>query len=215
MAPAGIRAEIAVDSPGGCPVASVSGETGAESRTVSRTSRPLEAETVTEEFVLDADVEVDRDDVERVFSYGESDVYRFQRSQGAGCPCETIERHDCPVVDVSARDGTLHLVFHAPDMDRLQSIVADFQAAYDGVSVRRLLRSSEDRTEQDLVFVDCGTLTDRQREVLEIAHEMGYFTHPKGANAGQVAEALGITTSTFTEHLAAAQSKLFSAILEE
>jgi predicted DNA binding protein len=43
---------------------------------------------------------------------------------------------------------------------------------------------------------------------------MGYFEHPKGANAGEVAEALAITTATFSEHLSAAQSKLFDAILD-
>lgn len=214
MASSGIRAEIAVRSPGSCPIASVSAETGATSRTVSRSvGSPADA-VVTEEFVLDSDVEVDREDVEHVFSYGSRDVYRFSRERGAGCPCEAIERHDCPVVDVSTRDGTLYLVFHAPDMDRLQAVVSDFRESFDGVEVRRLLRSREDKTEQELVFVDSGSLTDRQREVLETAHEMGYFEHPKGANAGQVAEALGITTSTFTEHLSAAQSKLFSAILD-
>ena len=214
MAPAGIRAEVAIRSPGNCPIAAVSAETGAASQTISRGVGAPDSPHVTEEFLLDADVEVGRDDVERVFSYGGEDVYRFTRERGAGCPCEAIESHGCPVVDVHTRDGTLYLVFHAPDMDRLQAVVGDVKATFDDVSVRRLLRSADDRSEDELVIVDCGTLTARQREVLETAHEMGYFDHPKGANAGEVAEALGITTSTFTEHLSAAQSKLFSAMLE-
>ena len=52
------------------------------------------------------------------------------------------------------------------------------------------------------------------REVLETAHEMGYFEYPKRANAGDVAEAVGISRSTFSEHLGAAQTKLLDAILE-
>jgi len=43
---------------------------------------------------------------------------------------------------------------------------------------------------------------------------MGYFDYPKGANATDVAEELGVARSTFTEHLAAAQTKLMDAILE-
>ena len=43
---------------------------------------------------------------------------------------------------------------------------------------------------------------------------MGYFDHPKGANAGDVADALDISRSTFTEHLAAAQTKLLEAVLK-
>jgi predicted DNA binding protein len=77
-----------------------------------------------------------------------------------------------------------------------------------------LLRSRVDHEESDLVFVDRSVLTERQREVLETAHEMGYFEHPKGANAGEVADELDISTSTFSEHLAASQRKLMDALLE-
>jgi hypothetical protein len=50
--------------------------------------------------------------------------------------------------------------------------------------------------------------------VLETAHRMGYFDHPKGADAGDVADELGISRSTLAEHLSTAQSKLFDAILD-
>jgi predicted DNA binding protein len=43
---------------------------------------------------------------------------------------------------------------------------------------------------------------------------MGYFERPKEANATEVAEALGIAQSTFTEHLMAAQRKLLDDVLE-
>lgn len=43
---------------------------------------------------------------------------------------------------------------------------------------------------------------------------MGYFSYPKQANAGEVADSLGVTRSTVTEHLCAAQTKLTEAIVE-
>jgi hypothetical protein len=43
---------------------------------------------------------------------------------------------------------------------------------------------------------------------------MGYFEHPRTANAGEVADELDISRSTFAEHLAAAQSKLLDAVLD-
>lgn len=43
---------------------------------------------------------------------------------------------------------------------------------------------------------------------------MGYFDHPKGANATEVADVLDITQATFAEHLSAAQRKLLSTILD-
>lgn len=63
------------------------------------------------------------------------------------------------------------------------------------------------------VAVDRGKLTDRQLEVLETAHAMGYYQYPRGANASEVAEALDICPSTLAEHLAAAQTKLLEDVL--
>lgn len=221
----GIRAELSIDSPGGCPIATVSGEAETSSYSVSKSVAPGDDETMTEEFVLDADVDPETtsistgseeglSDPEIVFSYGDKQVFRFSRERGTGCPCEQIEQFHCPVVDVHTRDGTLYLAFHAPDMERLSDALSALRDQYPTVTVQRLLRSRVDHEESDLVFVDRSVLTERQREVLETAHEMGYFDHPKGANAGEVAEALDISTSTFSEHLSASQRKLMDALLE-
>lgn len=222
----GIRADVKIDSPPECPIAQASGATGMPSNTISKSTESTDAGTVTEEFILDTSGSVDGPDtadlfepgqdldVQEIFSYGEKRVYRFTRSRDRGCPCELIERFDCPLIDIHTRNGSLFLSFHAPEMDDLRDVIRTLRSQYPGADVQRLLRSDEERTGHNLVFIDRSTLTDRQREVLETAHQMGYFEHPKGANAGEVADTLGITTSTFTEHLAAAQRKLLSAILD-
>ncbi|MFB6122215.1 MAG: helix-turn-helix domain-containing protein [Haloferacaceae archaeon] len=211
----GIRAEVSIDAPDGCPVAATSRATGQPSYTVSKSVSPASPETVTEEFMLHSDGGDDHvDDAEAVFTYGDKTVYRFERELGRGCPCERIERHDCPVVDVNTRRGVLALTFHAPDMERLQRVVSGLKDAYPDLNVRRLIRSQARADDHNLVFVDRSSLTERQRDVLETAHEMGYFEYPKRANAGEVADELGVSGSTFAEHLAAAQSKLLSAILD-
>ncbi|MFB6169838.1 MAG: helix-turn-helix domain-containing protein [Haloarculaceae archaeon] len=212
---AGIRVELQVDAPASCPIARVSGETGASSHSISRSTTP-DGGRVTEEFLLDADAgeAATAAEMDEVFSYGEQGVYRFSRDPGVGCPCECIEQFGCPVVDVHADDGTLGLAFHASDMEQLQTVIESFREAFPNVDIQRLLRSSGDPDDRNLVFVDRGRLTARQHEVLETAHEMGYFDHPKGANAGEVADALDINTSTFTEHLAAAQRKILDAVLD-
>jgi hypothetical protein len=219
----GLRAEVKIASPPGCPIAEISGGTGISSHTISKSVSSADHDVVTEEFILDGpneaagqrtkpfDGTVEGADLDEVFTYGEKKVYRFSRELGHGCPCEVVEGFHCPPVDVHTRDGALVMAFHAPDMATLQDVILTLREAYPNTDVQRLLRSNDERTDHDLV--DRSTLTDRQRHVLETAHDMGYFEHPKGANAGEVAEALGITTSTFTEHLAAAQRKLLSSIL--
>lgn len=212
---AGIRAELSLDGKRSCPVARIAAESDTTTQSVSKTTAPDTA-TVTEEFVLDgaADVEA-ASDVEEVFSYGSERVYRFERPGDRPCPCESVEEYGSPVLDVVAEGGSLEMAFHADDMDHLQQVVTSLRREYDEVTVNRLLRSRDGDTETaDLVLVDRSELTGRQEEVLATAHRLGYFEHPKGANAGDVAESLDITTSTFTEHLAAAQSKLLAAILQ-
>lgn len=57
-------------------------------------------------------------------------------------------------------------------------------------------------------------LTDRQREVLQEAFEAGYYEWPRESTGKEVAEALGITSATFSEHIHAAERSLLTALLD-
>ncbi|MFC7026450.1 helix-turn-helix domain-containing protein [Halomicroarcula sp. GCM10025324] len=214
MSASGIRVELAVDSGGACPVSSVSAEAGTAVTDVARSTVGTDDPAV-EEFTVTETTEAleDRTDVTRVFDADRGGRYRLDE-RGGTCPCESIEEFACPIADVEAEDGQLLLTFYAPDIDRIRAIVTRMRELYDGVSLRSL-REEGTTGSEDSVLVDRGQLTDRQREVLETAVQMGYFEYPKGANAGEVAEALDITVSTFAEHLAAAETKLLGTIVEE
>lgn len=211
----GIRAEIRVDADGTCPVVEGAVDVGSQSYSVARSTTASTSDRVVEEFLLESEgTPTASVELEEAFGYGAKTMYRFERGRGRGCPCEVIEEFDCPVVDIHTRDGYLYLVFHAVDMEALQGVIGTITEQYSEVDVQRLLRTRDESREDSMVFLDQGRLTDRQREVLETAHGMGYFEHPKESNAGEVAAALDITTATFSEHLAAAQSKLLNAILD-
>jgi hypothetical protein len=207
----GVHAEVEVSNSSMCRVADAS--TGGAVESVSR-SAEADDETVTVEFTAESGAEPM--EAREVFSYDGRTVYRYERDVGSepSCACELIEGHGPPVRHIEADTGTVVLSFVAPTLDDLRDITADLREQYDGVSLRRLTRSADVEDERDLVFVDRAALTDRQREVLETAHEMGYFEHPKESNATEVAAVLGINRSTFAEHLAAAQSKLLDALLD-
>lgn len=209
---AGLRAEVGVSAPGDCPVAEVSAETETSVTSVSRASVPDTTGRIAEEFATTGAATPTHEELSEVAAYDSQTVYRFRRSQDRSCVCETIEVFGQPVSDIHAADGTLYVSFHAPDLETVQEIVNALQEHFSGVSLRKLTHSDE-QAGTDLVFVDRSRLTTRQREVLQTAYDMGYFEHPKEANAGDVAEALKISPSTFSEHLAAAQRKVLEAIL--
>jgi DNA-binding CsgD family transcriptional regulator len=53
-------------------------------------------------------------------------------------------------------------------------------------------------------------LSHRQREVFQLSRRRGYYRRPKAATASELAAELGITTSTFHEHLHRAEEKLLA-----
>lgn len=55
------------------------------------------------------------------------------------------------------------------------------------------------------------TLSDRQREALQTAIEMGYYDTPRGATHADVAAELGCAPNTASEHLQKGEAKLVKA----
>lgn len=51
-------------------------------------------------------------------------------------------------------------------------------------------------------------LSERQREVMELARERGYYEWPRETNASELADELGVSKTTFLEHLRKAESKV-------
>jgi predicted DNA binding protein len=208
----GIHVQLAVSGVSNCPVTSVSEAVEVESITTSRQTT-ADASTVVGEFTVSgaADTDAAGDVAELVFSDGSDAVYRYT-TDGDECPCGRLPTHGCPVRDVSAESGTVVLSFIVPDVETLQTVVTDLRAVCETVTVRRLTRSEADER-QSLLVVDRTEFTDRQYEVLQTAHEMGYFAQPKEATSADVAARLDISVPTFSEHLAVSQQKLLDQLL--
>lgn len=205
----GLTAAIRVSDPGGCPVATASAATDAAIDDVARGT--VSDDTVVEEFSVDA-ADPPLADLEEVYGDDDHGVYRFERDVGRNCVCERIEAFGCPVTDVTATNGELRVVVRPDDLSTLKDMVERLREAYGCVRLEHLGRPAAPSGGES-VRVDLGRLTDRQRAVLETATESGYFEHPKGANAEEVAAELDISSATLRGHLAAAQTKLFEELL--
>ena len=206
----GIHVQLEVVGVQTCPVTATSEAFEIESVTTDR--RPAaEANRVVGEVTLATpdDGSSPPEIGDRLFSDATRSVYRF--STEGGCPCDRLPDHNCPVRDLNAESGTLGISFIVPDLETLRSIVSDLRTHCGAVHVRRLAQSSGD-DEQKLLFVDRSAFTDRQFEVLQTAHEMGYFERPKEADSATVAEKLDISVATFSEHLMTTQAKLLDQI---
>lgn len=213
-----ILAEVEVAEPQSCYVTPHA--TGEWTVTdVSRSRLSGDDGEVVEEFTLAGDPdrappETNGDDgVERVFSYEDEHVFRVTRPASQGCVCEHVEQAGCVVRKITADESAVVVTFLAADTETLRRVISELKEVGERINLHRLVDSSTGGGPGDPALLDREVLTSRQEEVLEVAHGMGYFEHPREATAGEVADELGIATTTFTEHLAAAQRKLLDDLL--
>lgn len=90
----------------------------------------------------------------------------------------------------------------------------DIQAAVDGVP--DAVEVTVERVGGERVAADSivGRLTDRQRDAVEAALELGYYDVPRGATNEAVADELGCATATAAEHLQKAESAVMASLFE-
>jgi predicted DNA binding protein len=105
----------------------------------------------------------------------------------------------------STRDGRLRVVMVGETNAVLGRALADVPADLE-VSVERFgAYRDEPRSVGDM-------LTDRQREVLRAAVEAGYYEVPRRATHRDVAERLGLSVGTVSEHLQKAEARVFGSL---
>ncbi|WP_435069321.1 helix-turn-helix domain-containing protein [Haloplanus sp. C73] len=205
----GIHVQLELRGVADCPAASLSEDVTIDSVTVDRHGS---SPSVVGEVTVDHEGETPSiDNAEAVFEDESQSVYRYDHDHD--CPCTRVPEQGCPVRDVRAEDGRLELTFVVPDLETLRGIASELDACCDDVTVQRLVRSGATDGDRSLLVADRNAFTDRQYEVLKTAHKMGYFDSPKEANSRTVAEELGVSVSTFVEHLSVAQTKLFDQII--
>jgi predicted DNA binding protein/DNA-binding NarL/FixJ family response regulator len=71
--------------------------------------------------------------------------------------------------------------------------------------------TNRELSERRLEF-DTDSLTDKQMRALQTAYYRGYFEQPKRNSAEEIADALGVSRSTFLQHLRTAQRKTFGEL---
>lgn len=210
---AGIRVEMRIDGVRECPMARASAASGAACELVARTVPQDGEAAVTEEFI--ADEPVPEEAAEEVFRYGKRRVYRARRPADVSCPCTVFDRLGYPLVQARVEGERMAVVTHLHSIEDLQEVVSALRESYDRVVVERLVRPGGEGGPGSRVLFDVSRLTERQREVVRRAYDLGYFEYPRGANAGEVAADLGISRSTFVQHLTAAQAKLFGELVDD
>jgi predicted DNA binding protein len=111
-------------------------------------------------------------------------------------------------------DDDVRLTVHLPQEVEVREVVEALQTEYEsGEAVARRQVAEHDDQSQRLAAVWQDELTDRQRTVVETAYFAGFFEWPRATSGEEVAEALDISGPTFSQHLRAAENKIFARLV--
>lgn len=135
--------------------------------------------------------------------------FTFRCLSKAPCVVHELVGAGFLVESIRYTDGTEQHVGAVVGRDVLEGVL---EAAGETVGVELLSISPLDE-EGNSAVEGRFNLTSAQAEALSAAYEMGYFTVPREATAGDVAAEIGISKSAFGERLRRAQAAIFERVL--
>ncbi len=108
----------------------------------------------------------------------------------------------------------LRLTAQFPQDTDVREVVDALQDEYDSAeAVARRQVTERDERPGHLADVWSEELTDRQRTVVETAYFAGFFEWPRATSGEDVAASLDISGPTFSQHLRAAENKIFARLV--
>jgi predicted DNA binding protein len=111
-----------------------------------------------------------------------------------------------------AEDGRCRATLELPDTADVRRCVSLVESAYGRASMVARRERPDGSTSERFRATVPDRLTDRQREVLRTAHEAGFFHWPREHTGEELAARLGITQSTFLEHLRTSERRVFEVL---
>lgn len=152
---------------------------------------------------------------ERVYSYdidiASSGETRFRVEVSHPSLSSTILQYNGVFESAELKDGFAEITLRLPPRTPTRKFIDACKQKLDNIKVTASGPTrNQSPSRPDLLDL----LTERQREVLQIAYYRGYFEQPKKANSEDIASDLGIDRSTFTQHLRTAQRKLLGKIFK-
>jgi predicted DNA binding protein len=141
-------------------------------------------------------------------------------SEGEGLAYVHVEPPD-PIAGVIELPRTHEVVFDFPLEGAGEDAIRATMVADSRAALREALAAVPEAVEVTVERVGgypaddadvAALLTDRQREVLEVALELGYYDVPRAATHADIAERVGLSPSTVSEHMQKIEARTFDAL---
>ncbi|WP_089876121.1 helix-turn-helix domain-containing protein [Halogeometricum limi] len=119
------------------------------------------------------------------------------------------------VKQISAQAGSGRVVAEVPPHIDASNVIRAFLEQYPDATL--VARRQTSRTAPSLTAAEqrdslLSGMTERQFETIRTAHGMGYFETPRAVSTAEIADELGLASSTVSEHLRMAQKHVFDGL---
>jgi len=134
------------------------------------------------------------------------------------CPAQDLVELGAIPQAVIGENGEGYIVVEIPPDEETSSIIERFLD--DHPSATLAAKETKERstplfTTEELELAVDQRLTERQQELLQAAFEAGYYEQPSETTGAELADEFGISSATLSQHLAAAERKLISILVQD
>ena len=130
-----------------------------------------------------------------------------------GCVCPVFRNHDCVASIETVDYGELVVALSLASRQVLTTIVEELRERGANVELRSISGENRSTVNRQLTL-DVRSITDKQREAVEVAIESGYYDTPRKADLGELADRLGVSRSAVSQRLTAAEATLIEALYD-
>ena len=151
--------------------------------------------------------------------FGHMEVLSVIKSDGDDHTC-LVKYYEPPGSEDASEDFDMDLVYTTPSLISEERFVMsaigddmDLARFMDGVrkhvgEVTKMSLTRAAYQRRDILTV----LTDRQREVLTVANQYGYYDYPRGVSSEKLAARVGISKPVMLQHLRKAEKRIMADI---
>lgn len=147
---------------------------------------------------------------------GQTTLYEAEITDSCICPILCVPGF-LPVT-LSLENGSLLVQAYADSRDRLTDVIDAIRETESVWRLRRLTSPdgshSVDFGRPENVPADVS-LTDKQREAILMATEMGYYDTPRSVSLSDLASQVGVSTSAVSQRLNSVETKLIESFVGE
>ncbi|MDY6780328.1 MAG: bacterio-opsin activator domain-containing protein, partial [Halobacteria archaeon] len=129
---------------------------------------------------------------------------------------KTLSEYAAKIISVDASQKGSRMKVEVPDRMSAKSVMEVLRDRYTDVElVSYHEKERPGRTNEEFVTQVNEVLTDKQRTALERAYAGGFFDWPRGVSGEELADSMGISKSTFHQHLRAAERKMMDEFFDQ